>query len=243
MSLDRGEGWEEVRPAGRELVPPKPAVPLRVLQTFVSPGALGDALRTHPAWFVTGLLGAVLVTVATAAIPVEVWTEFARAQAMAQGQAVPEGGMAGNLFRIIGMSAAPVVWFLALLVFSAVLWFVFAFVLGDEGRYVQYLAALSHANLIGALGTLVVTPLKIARRDPQLTLSIGTYVEAFLDDGFLYFWLKGMDLFALWSWVALAVMVSRFDARRTTSSAVVVVLILFAGIVAGVAWLQTAFAP
>lgn len=211
----------------------------RILLTFTAPGALGDSLRVHPVWFVVALLGAVMVVGATAAIPADIWAEFMRTQTLARGGTVQEGAATAELFRIIGIVGAGLAWFVILFAFAGVLAFVFAFVLGDEGRYRQYLSALAHANLIAAVGALAVTPLRIARRDPQLTLSVGTFVEGFLQDGFLLFWLRGLDLFALWSWVVLAILVSRIDPRRSTGSAVAILLSLLMVIMLAVAWFQT----
>lgn len=222
--------------------PPHPTFPARVVMTLTSPGALGDALRERPTWFMTGLLGAVIVLAGTGLIPPEVWEEFQRAQLLAAGREVPEGFVDGSLIRNISLSAAGLVWFIALFIASAVLAFVFAFILGDEGRYVQYLAAVSHANLIGALGSLVTAPLKIAQRDPQLTLSVGTFLEGSLGDGFLLFFLRGLDLFALWSWVVLGILVSRIDRERSVGSAMGAVFTVFLAVVAVFAFVGARFA-
>lgn len=221
---------------GRE--PPRPGLPLRIALTFTAPGRLGDSLRAHPAWLWPALIGGLLVVGATALIPVEVWGEFFRAQAMQRGGNAAEGAAAAEMFRIIGIASAAVAWFVILFLVAGIVTFLFGFLLGDEGSYRRYLSSLAHANLIGALGAVLVTPLKIARRDPQLTLSIGTFVENVLGDGFLYFWLRGMDLFALWSWVVLGILVSRMDARRSAGSAVGILVTLFLAILAIVAWIQ-----
>jgi hypothetical protein len=192
----------------------------------------------HPAWFWPALIGGLLVVVATAAIPVEVWAEFFRAQAMQRGGSAAEGAEAAEMFRIIGIASAALAWFVVLFVIAGIITFIFAFILGDEGSYRRYLSALAHANLIGAVGAVLVTPLKIARRDPQLTLSVGTFVENLLGDGFLYFWLRGMDLFAIWSWVAMGILVSRMDARRSAGSAVTTLLCMLLAMLAVFAWIQ-----
>lgn len=218
--------------------PPRLGLGSRIVLVFTGPGRLGDSLREHPAWFWPALIGGVLVVGATAAIPVEVWAEFFRAQAMQRGGSAAEGAAAAEMFRIIGIASAALAWFVVLFVLAGLVTFVFGFILGDEGSYRRYLSALAHANLIGAAGALLVTPLKIARRDPQLTLSVGTFVERMLADGFLYFWLRGMDLFAIWAWVTLGVLVSRMDARRSSGSAVAILLSMLLAMLAVVAWIQ-----
>ncbi|UCC26679.1 MAG: hypothetical protein JSU98_06130 [Gemmatimonadales bacterium] len=210
----------------------------RVGLLFGAPGALGDALRVRPAWFGVAVLGVALVLTGTLLIPVEVWEESIRAQLMARGQAANTPTLGGELSRIIFAGAGAIMWFVILFVFSGVLTFIFAFILGDEGKYRHYLSAVAHANLIAALGALLVTPLKVAQRDPQLTLSLGTFVENLLPEGFLLYFLRAMDLFALWSWVVLAILISRFDPKRSVGSAAAVVMGMMLLLLGAVAWFQ-----
>lgn len=210
----------------------------RLALLFTSPGALGDALRVRPAWFMMALLGMALVLTSTLLIPVEVWEESIRAQVMAQGQAAGTPTLSGDLSRMLFAGAGAVMWFLVLFVFSGILTFIFAFILGDEGRYRNYLSALAHSYVIAAVGALLVTPLKVAQRDPQLTLSLGTFAESLLDEGFLLFFLRAMDLFALWSWIVLAILISRIDRSRGVGSAAAVVIGIMVALLAAVAWFQ-----
>lgn len=209
----------------------------RVLLTFTAPGALGDALRARPAWLDVAFLGAVLLAVGTFLIPPEVWESSMRSQAMAMGQ--PSGDqpqVPGEMIRIFSTAMAAIMWFVILFIFSGIMGLIFAFILGDRGGYRNYLAAVAHGNLVGALGALLVAPLKIAQADPQLTLSVGTFMEGMLQEGFLLFFLRGLDFFALWSWVVIAILVSRIDERRSVGSALAVVLSVMLVIVAIFAW-------
>jgi hypothetical protein len=50
---------------------------------------------------------------------------------------------------------------------------------GDRGRYVQYLAVVSHVLIIGAVGGLLLVPLRLFQQDPSLSLSPGAFALAF----------------------------------------------------------------
>lgn len=212
----------------------------RVFLVFTAPGTLGDHLKERPVWWDVAFLGIALVVAANWLIPPEVWQEFMRTQALAAGQ---DPGATSDLpvtaVRVGTLVGAPLAWLVFLFLSSGVMAFVFAFLLGDSGRYGQYLSATAHASVIGALGALLVTPLKIAQRDPQLTLSVGTFFQGVMGDGFLLAFLRGLDLFGLWAWVAMAVIYSRFDEERSAGSAVALVMGVFLAFILVVAYFQT----
>lgn len=221
------------RPGGfpRDPAAELPSLPVRVGQVFFAPGALFDRLKDRPAWFGALALGAVLAVVAVVAIPPEIWSEMVRAQLLESGQPVPEQlTIQGNLFRIGGAVATGIVWFVMAFVSAGIATFVFAFVLGDEVSYRQVLSGLSHAFLVTAVGGLLVLPLRIARRDPQLTLSVGTFLPGV--DGYVGALLGGLDLFSLWAYALAGIAISRFDRRRSAGAATTVFLAFFLGLVA-----------
>jgi hypothetical protein len=205
----------------------------RVVRVFLSPGDLARGLREKPAWGLALLLGGVVAAVSVALIPEEVWLQMMREQAAAQGRPLPEGfGTAGALFRVTSVVGAMLGWVIWAFLLSGIVTLAFAFVLGDEGRYRQYLAVVSHALLISALGALLTVPLKIAQSDPTLTLSLGTFAM-FLQEGYLYRVLRLLDLFGLWGYGVMAVGVSQIDPRRGVGSA----LVFFGGFAFVVAFL------
>jgi hypothetical protein len=199
----------------------------------VSPGNLGDALAARPVWFTAMALGGVLVVAGTLLIPAEVWNEMMRAQFLAQGREMPEGAMAfsGTLFRVSSAVGGVIFWALWAFLVSGVTTLIFAFILGDDGRYRQYLSAVSHAFMIAAVGGLLTVPLKIAQSNPQLTLSIGTFAGD-LGGGYLDRFLKTLDLFMVWSYVALGILVSRIDTRRGAGSAVSILIVFLLAVTA-----------
>jgi hypothetical protein len=195
----------------------------RVLSTFYEPAALGDELAAEPRWLGALVLGAVLTVASSLLIPAEVWQTMMREQLMASGQEMPPGveEMGANIFRIWAVVGGSIFWAIWTFLVAGVATVAFAFVLGDEGRYRQYLAATSHALVIVAVGALLLVPLRIAQSDPQLTLNVGTFFGA-PDSGYVARLLSSVDLFMLWSMVVLAIAATRIDTRRSFGSAAAV---------------------
>lgn len=239
MDRDRPVGEGSAAPPVRNGPPAATGLLARIRDVFVAPGRLGDGLRNAPRWFVVTLLGAVLVAVGIALIPADIWEALAREQLLSSGRPIPEGaGASGSTVKIIAAAGAFLSWFVITAISAGLYVLLFGFVLGDEVRYRQSIAAVGHAGLITAVGGLLVAPIRIARRDPQVTLSVGTFVEGLLDPGFVLYFLQGLDLFAMWGWVVTAVIFSRFDDRRTVGSALATVLVVSCGLVAVFALLR-----
>ncbi|MGD2121839.1 MAG: YIP1 family protein [Gemmatimonadota bacterium] len=208
---------------------PLPSLPQRVIQVFFSPGELFAALRDKPVWFGALAVCAVIIFLSTVFIPTDVWIEFSRAQMIESGQEVPAGFESGGaIIRIISVVVGPIAFFVMAFIISGVITLVFSILLGDEGRYVQYLAVMAHASIISSLGALLLLPLKLSQADPSLTLSLGTFAF-FLEEGYLFRVLKMIDLFGLWAFAVMAVGVTKIDPRRGFGSALTVFMIFAVG--------------
>lgn len=212
----------------------------RMILLLSGPGRLGDCLRERPVWWDVLLLGGLMVGGANMMIPPEVWEDFMRAQAMAVGSGAGDGAPSGSgeMFRILSSLAAPVAWGLFMLISAGIMTFVFAFLLGDQGRFAQYFSGTAHAALLTGIGSLVVAPLRAARSDPQLTLSVGTFLQGALDGSYVGVLLNALDLFGIWAWVVMGILFSRFDAERSAGSAVAIVVGISGGVAALVAFFQ-----
>lgn len=186
-----------------------PSFGRRLLWVFLAPGRLGDTFRSRPRWGDALLLGGVLIALSAALIPGDIWLEMIREQAAERGQPMPNG-LAGaeTIFRITSVLGGLLGWFVWAFFLAGLVTLFFAFILGDEGRYAHYLAVVSHGLLVSAVGGLLLVPLRIAERDPTLTLSVGTFA-LFLEEGYGLRVLKMLDLFGLWGYGVMAVMVSR----------------------------------
>lgn len=209
---------------GRSTLRPFPA---RILQTFFDPGALTEALAQRPVWAAAVILGAVLVVGQTLLIPADVWEAMMRETMLRQGREMPEGfTMGGNVMRISALTFGTLGYFLVAFLFAGVVTLVFAFFMGDEGRYRQYLAVVGHAWLIPGLVGLLLLPLKIMQEDPQLTLNVGSFLY-FLPEGYLSRAAKMLDLSQAWAWLVVAQGAHAIAPRRSFGSAAVVVMVLF----------------
>lgn len=202
-----------------------PSFPSRVVQTFLSPGKLAEALAARPAWGAALILGAVLVALQSALIPIEVWESMFRETLIQQGQQVPEGMAGGGVavMRISAMVAGPVMYFVMGFLFAGVATLVFSFVLGDDGRYTQYLAMIAHALLIPSFIGLLLVPLRIAEQNPQLTLNLGSFMF-FLPEGYLLKVMTMLDLSQFWAWAVVGLGAHAIDRRRSVGSAITVLV-------------------
>ena len=214
---------------------PLPGLLSRYLQVFVAPGLLFEKLRERPAWGGAMALGSAFLLAGTILVPAELLIEAIRQQLISQGQSAPAGlEGAAQLVRLGGAGAALVGWFIINFLLAGVVTFVFAFVIGDEGTYRQYLAVLVHAQLITATSTVLVLPLKIMAGDVQLLLSAGTFAF-FLEDGYFFRFLSLLDLFGLWAWVLVGLGVAKVGGRAKwvpVAAGVLIIPVAIAAIVA-----------
>ena len=113
-----------------------PSLPARLLQAFVSPGKMTRTVAEHPRWIGAMLVGAALLSLSIALIPVEVLTEAQRRAVMARGgtmQEIPESAL--RIVRTVSIIGPAVAFVVFAFIGAAVTTFIFAFVLGDEGKY------------------------------------------------------------------------------------------------------------
>jgi len=192
--------------------------PKRIVEVFFSPGRLVEALARHPLWAAALVLGAVLAIVQVLAIPAHVWDAMLREQMMARGQDAAALPVGASVVRISALVGGTFFYFVMALLMAGIVTVVFAFVLGDEGRFKQYFAVLTHAHLIPGIVALALLPLKIAQSDPRLTLNVGTFLF-FLPEGYLLKWATMMDLSMLWAWLVVAQGARAIDPKRSFGSA------------------------
>jgi hypothetical protein len=140
--------------------------------------------------------------------------------------------------RWFGLVGGVLFWFFLAFFIAGLITVVFHFFLGDEGRYVQYLSVVGHGLIIAAVGGLAILPLRLAQSDPQLTLNVALFVPGDVD-AYPIRVLRMIDLFMIWSYLVMAVGITRVDPRRGWGSAAVF-LILFG---VGVAMIFAAVTP
>jgi hypothetical protein len=212
-----------------------PALLKRLLDAVVSPSKMGAAVAEHPRWLGAMLVSAVLLALSVGVIPWELFEEMQRRVLLERGGQVPEIPDNIRTWLPVGRVVASGVAFMILsFVRAGVSTFIYAFVLGDEGTYRQYLAVGVHAAVISTTVGLLMTPLRIAAGNPQLTLNVATFMP-FLSDGYLLGVLTAMDLSQIWSSVVVAYGVHAIDRRRSVASAATIQLgiLLVIALVAG----------
>ena len=202
-----------------------PGIHRRFLDTFFSPAKMNAYLAVEPRWVTALVLSAVFMSLQVALIPSEVWESFMRAQSLAQGGTpLPMPDWVGVL-TVVGAALSTSI---AIPIGAGVLTGIFAFVLGDEGSYRQYLAVTAHSFFIPVLVGILIIPLKIATQDPQLTLNLGSFFF-FLPPGYWLGVLTAMDLTQIWSSLVIAQGAHCIDRRRSfTSAAVILLSLMFA---------------
>ena len=203
-----------------------PGIHRRFVDTFFSPSKMNAYLAAEPRWVVALVVSVALMGLQVALIPSEVWESLIREQSLAQGSTpLPMPDWVTDWMGILAAVGAAMTTAIAIPIGAGFLTVIFAFVLGDEGSYRQYLAVTAHSFFIPALVGLLIIPLKIATQDPQLTLNLGSFFF-FLPSGYWLGVLTAMDLTQIWSSLVIAQGAHCIDKRRSFRSAVVILLSL-----------------
>jgi hypothetical protein len=215
----------------RDGPPDLPALPIRLMWVFVSPGRLTERLAENPKWLGALVVATVLVGLSMALIPPELFMEAQRQAMLARGGELPEvSANAVNAMRYVIPAFTVLSTAAFTFVIAGLYTLVFAFILGDEGRYKQYLAVLSHSWFIAALFGLLVTPLRVSTEDPRFTVNLASFL-LFLPDGYLLNVFRALDLSQIWSTLVFAQGAHAIDNRRSFGSAAAIgltILLLFA---------------
>ena len=197
----------------------------RYVQVFFSPDDLFQGLRTRPYWVGAVLLGSGLAAVGVMLLPQDALLEMVREQSAAAGQPLPPGfeDDLGGVFRYIAGAATFVFWPLILAMYAGVVTVIFAFLIGHEGTYKQYLAVVAHAHLVTATAGVLVAPLRIAMEDAQVLISLGSFAP-FLEPGYLLRFLSLVDLFGIWAWLLVGLGAARIARKKSWAVGCVFVL-------------------
>jgi hypothetical protein len=207
-----------------------PSLPARLAFVFVSPANLMQQLAKEPKWIGALLVGAFVVGLSMALVPVDIILEAQRQAALDAGREMPELPQAAlTLMRIVIPATSVIMTAVMSFVFAGVCTVVFAFILGDEGTYKQYLAVISHAWFIAVLFGLLITPLRISQGDVQLTLNLGSFLP-FLPDGYFSNLFRLLDLTQIWASLVIAQGIHAIDRRRSFASAAMILLALLVGV-------------
>ena len=198
----------------------------RYIRVFTSPNTLFRGLRERPDWAGAMLLGSCLMLAGVILLPPELTIATLRERLLETGRPVPPGfADQMELFRYVGAAAAFIFWGVLIAILSGLVMGFFAFLLGHEGTYRQYLAVVAHAELIPATATVLLVPLRIVGEDAQILLSVGAFA-VFLEPGYLLSFLSFLDLFGLWGWVLVGLGVARIGRKESWVGGAVIVMVI-----------------
>lgn len=206
--------------------PSLPSLPGRIVAVFVSPGRLFEQLRDRPVWGATMLLLVILNVIMMFLLPAELFEEQIRQGVADSGMGEDEIAMAATIGRYVGIAGAGVMGAVGSFIVGTVLFLVFATMLGDKGRFRQYLSVVVHALVVSSIGALAQVPLKRSAGDMELVLSLGTFAP-FLDEGFLLSFLGAIGLFGIWCAMLMAIGITRIQPTRSWGGAFSIVMVLY----------------
>lgn len=203
-----------------------PSLPRRALMVFVSPAALFDRLGEEPVWLDVMVLVAALSLASTLLVPEELVREAMMQQAPEGTDAAEIDRMAGFV-RTSGMVAAVVGPLFVAAVVAGASHLVFTLVLGGRGTYRKLFSAASHMMLVPTVGALLTVPLILATGDVQTTLALHLLAPGLETGSYPYRLLHGLNLFGIAGAAVMGLAVGRLYDRRSTGSAVAVMLGLY----------------
>ena len=220
-----------------------PSLPVRIVQVFVSPAKLFDALRHRPAW-IGALLGLVLIGVAMQLLtPVilseEAWREVIETQMAGSAAAGADRTAVEQQIEFlltwgptIGAATMVVITPISLCVIAGLLLIAFNVILGGAATFKQLLSASVHASYVHLAGALIVLAL-MAMGAQQTTLSPSLLLPEM--EGFIGRFLNGINVFSVWTCGVLGIAVSRLYRGRSIWAGTMYLLALYVLMVAGLA--------
>lgn len=209
-------------------------LPRRLFQVFAAPAELFDRLRECPVWI------DVLVLLVAASVASSFLIPEEAMRAMMEAQMPPDAGpeqvdqmmrFARGWSLVFAFVGTPIV--VAAVAGFAIL--VFNVLLGGEATYRQLFSATAHAFVIYTAGALLALALLLGSGGGQLvTPSLHLLVPG-LSEGYLFRFLRGLNLFSLWSAIVLGIAVSRIYPKRSAGPAATLFLGAYVAIIALIA--------
>ena len=206
-----------------------PSLPTRVVQVFMAPATLFDALKETPKWIGAALVVVGLGLVFNALVPAELFREMALSSLPSdappeQVAAVEQFMGVSNVIRWVGTFVFPI--FIMLFVSGFIL-LVWNAILGGEAAFPAILACTAHSYIVWAAGGLITLPLVLARQDLRTTFSLHL-LTPWLDSGsYAYRFMAGLNLFGIWTMILLGLAVSRLYPKVSATSASIVMVVSY----------------
>ncbi|MEX2570577.1 MAG: YIP1 family protein [Gemmatimonadota bacterium] len=205
------------------------AAPLlaRIRDTFLSPSRLAAHIRANAPWLDVLLITTVIAALSVATLPDEVFTEPMREAVSRRGEPVqitsaPE--VIARWGRLIAMLATigthPV------MVFTIAGLFTLLFSIVGQGgtSFRDFLSLVSHAMLIPALGTLLVTTLRLGYAATTGSFELVELFGPMQTSGLPMAIVTSLDPFIVWMLVAAAVAIRELEPRHSVRAAAAILV-------------------
>ncbi len=232
MNDRQDDAWDEpLAPlSGLEDPPPRPDFFKRIWMVLFQPAELFQALSANPAWFPMAAFVALVAAASMAVIPAEAFYETIAAS-MPPEQLSELRDVSLFWLKWPWVVAVAAIAPVGTVVLSLLSYAIFVFLRGDRATFRQHLCVMAHAGVITALGSVLLTPLRMGTGNVQESLAVGD-LTPFLD-GYLYNVLSLLDLFAIWATVVAGLGLSVIDPRRRWGPTAATLLLVFLVLVMG----------
>ncbi|HET7274615.1 MAG TPA: YIP1 family protein [Longimicrobiaceae bacterium] len=201
----------------------------RVLAVFASPGTLFESFRQRAPWVGPLVISTIVVMLAMATMPQEVFLAQAESAVDRRGDPVTitsepaDIATYGRLMAVLGVAVANPT---AAFAVAGILTLVFSLLGGGPATYRQFLAATTHSLLIVSLGTLIGIVMQLAGL-PGSSIAL-LLLEPLLGPGStVAAILQNLNFFLLWMILVLGLAVSKLDDRRSWPVAASVIFGLY----------------
>lgn len=185
----------------------------RIIGIFTAPRAAMEDIVARPTWLVPFIILAVFA-MGSAYLLMDVGMQAAIEQMqnnpkMTQEQIdmatkAMEGRMASPL-RYLGVAVPPIGILVVWVIIAGVFMFSGNVVMGGEAKFKTIFAVLAWSGLIGALSTLVNTPIMLSKQSIEASTSLSVLLSPDAKNTFLYKLLGHFEIFTIWEVVVMSI--------------------------------------
>ncbi len=237
MEDPRGYEGRPDAPVGESVAPPdeKSAAGSflrRAMDVFVAPGKAFAAVDLVPRTWWQPLLVLVLLTAGfvlfaydRVIIPAQLEALAEREEMSGADLAQAESMIKSPAIRALGIGGAVLGTPLSALVIALVAHLVVGFLLGGGASFLRTFAVVCYGLLIGVLELGVKLPAMLAQGTPEVPFGPALLLGAEDAGGFLFAFLKHLDIFSLWKLLVMALGLSIVHRVRLKSVAVALIMV------------------
>jgi hypothetical protein len=209
--------------------PLAPPLHRRILQTFVAPRRLFADFHQDTPWFDVLLISTVAAIAAATLLPDDLFLAQVENPVDRLGRPVvvtssPETVV--HYGRYMAMMSAIAGHPILAFALAGLITLAFTVLGGGAGSYRQYLAVVSHALLIPALGTVLLIAANAVVSAP-VSFNLALLAPGLSHGGLALRLLAGIDPFTVWMLVVCAAGVAALDRRRSWAGASALLLLLY----------------